>query len=1013
MAGTRALSPVTSLIVTVIVLALLGVVAYGIMGGFTPASKPTCWPPTALECAGFSNLNDVGVIVPFQSVQQGSIVPVTVSLPSGETATSFIYNWGDGSKANTSASPTAVHIYNTPGIYLVSVDAVVNGVTHTSDHALVRLAVQPSFTANVNASLPTIAGSVVANSSSVAGGPTPTTVIGSGSTVTLGASYTASPSNPLWREVPPKIMLPATGATVQQNSSSAVNATDKILFNAPGEYQVSFVGGSVNATDVSAITPAIYANFTWTVFVPAAGTRAAVIGNSVPLDPHPGTIISYEFVPGGARTEDPAIAYDTASAEPIENVYQTLIAYNGSQATPNPNGFVPVIATCVPGSQECQSLYSSNLTAPYGNGTDYTFVISSTPQFYDPSTGVSWGVYPTDVMFSIARTLGFSTLPCVSCNNGWILAQSLLPHGNETWDTIHGSFNNTPQQVLGSMSINNSTECPAAALSSEHGCITFHVDGGGKTLNTGHSWPYFLELIADPLGGAIVPCGWFSAYNQGAGIPWWTAANSSGAGDHPCQVPGQGGYGVTANQMPAAGWDQWEELGSGEQGKYEGHVQYSMVGSGPYYLEQYDVGVSYELGANPSYAQNPDCTWSTCYPAAGTYAKTIQVTWETEATEGEQALASKSADFASVPSTDLSLLLQLISEGVVNAIQAPTLVVGFESFDMNFNLAAADKLSTNPVTVPSDFFSYLGMRNFVTRSYPYTTIEDTINTKYGIQLSFDEGGAIPDYMGDYYPTNISWPDANTCASDTNPTCAPYWWAQMHNASSPYFDPEVLACSASSPCELPLIGTTGNPTGDIVDQIWVNEINTLTGGAFLMNPTDVNFDQVVQYSTDAGPGQSALPMYGLGWAPDYPDPTDYVGPMYLANSTYTYGDAVEEALETPAFTSGCPQPYTNYTYFADTAFAQDCQGVAYKALGYALGLAQYMPSGPERVLTYNFAEKIANQLALYVYTGQSNFFGAAAAWININSQNLNPMLGAGGETPYFEYTGNGVAGTGSS
>jgi peptide/nickel transport system substrate-binding protein len=1004
-ARSRAISPITSLIVTIVVLALVGIVAYGIMGGFQPASKPTCQPISSPECAGFTNLNDVALIVPFQSVQQGTIVPLTVNLPAGETATSYSYNYGDGGAVNKTSSPNSAHVFRSPGIYLLSVTAMVSGVQHTNYHQLVRLTVQPSFAANANQSLPTVAGSVLGNGSIVLAGASPTGVLSPGGSITVGASYSSAPTNPLWREVTPKIVTSSGGQIVTQNATS-VNASAKVLFSAPGSYTITFVGGSVPANATGATTPTTYANFTWSVFVPPSGTHAAVLGNSVPPDPHPGTIVSYELAPGGAHTEDPAIAYDTVSAEAVENVYQTLIAYNGTAASPSASSFIPVIATCVPGSAQCASLYNgNNLTAPYQNGTDYTFVVSSAPQFYDPQTGVNWGVYPSDVAFSVARTLGFSTLPCVSCNNGWILAQSLLSHGNVTWDTIHGSYNNTPQRILNSMVVNG-TECPAAATTNDHGCITFHVDGEG------HGWPYFLELIADPLGGSIVPCGWFSSHDQGAGIPYWSSGNSSGAGDHPCQMPGNGSYGLPANQIPATGWDQWETIGSGELGRYDGKVQYSMVGSGPYYLSQYIIGVSYSMTANPAYAPNPDCTWSTCYPPVGSYAKTIEVTWETDATQGEQALASGVADFAGVPTTDISLLLQLISEGKVNAVQAPTLSIGFQAFTLNFNLQGAQKLTTNPVTVRTDFFSYLGMRQFFVHSYPYATVQNTIETKNGIQFSFPEGGAIPAYMANYYPQNITWPTGDPCTSSTDPTCATYWWDQMHSPTSPYYDPEVAACSSTSPCILPLVGDTGNPTGDVINTLWGNEVNQLTGGAIQIPYTDIPFPQKIVYSTSSGPGQNPMPFYDLGWAPDYPDPTDYVQPLYLANSTYTYSDSVAQSLETTAFGTGCPQPFTNFAYYANTAFPQSCQGVAYKALLYALGQAQYASAGAGRVLTYNFAEKIANQLALYLYTGQSNAFIAGSAWININSANLNPMLGTGGVVPYFWYTGNGVAGSGS-
>jgi hypothetical protein len=650
-------------------------------------------------------------------------------------------------------------------------------------------------------------------------------------------------------------------------------------------------------------------------------------------------------------------------------------------------------------------MYAGSAYPSLINGWNYTFVINGASKFYDARTGASWGVYPSDVLFSIARTLGFSTLPCVSCNNGWILAQSLLSSGNATWDTIHQAFNNTPQNILASMTVNETGSCPPQAMANDHGCITFHAYGQH------HPWPYFLELVADPLGGAIVPCGWFSAMSQGAGIPYWSSGNSSGAGDHPCQLPGASGFGLPAANIPFQGWDQWETIGSGATGRFGGTVQYSMVGSGPYYLSQYSVGLSYTLSANPAYVQNPYCSWLACQPKAGSYARTIEVTWETDPTQGEQALAAGAADFASVPSTDLALILQLISQQKVNAITNPTLNIGFQAFNMVFSLEGAQRFSNQPITIKSDFFSYLGMRQFFAHAYPYATIQNTINTVDGIVLGFNYGGAIPQFMGNYYPQNINWPTGDPCKDTANSGCAAYWWQSMHDTTSPYYDPEVSSCTAANPCEFPLFGQTGNPTGDVINSLWAHQVSVLSNNALIMNPVDINFVTEIINTQDCAATQCALPLYGLGWAPDYPDPTDYITPLYLENSTYTYGDAVAQGLYQPQFSTGCSQGSSNYNYYANLTLPvpQACQAVAYKSMVKLMGIAAQTPAGPYRVLLYDLAEKIANQLALYVYTSQGNGLGVAAAWVNVGSLNTNPTMGAGGDNPFFWLTGNGLAG----
>jgi hypothetical protein len=321
-----------------------------------------------------------------------------------------------------------------------------------------------------------------------------------------------------------------------------------------------------------------------------------------------------------------------------------------------------------------------------------------------------------------------------------------------------------------------------------------------------------------------------------------------------------------------------------------------------------------------------------------------------------------------------------------------------------------------PITVDSDFFTSLGVREFFTHAYPYATIEKELNTYDGIVLGTNYGGAIPQYMANYYPTNISWPGGDPCTSTTDPACASYWWAQLHNDSNgvpgPYYDPELAGCSSANPCTLPLVGQTGNPTGDEENALWVDQISELSGGALKVIPTDINFLSISINSQDSAPGQNPMPVFGLGWAPDYPDPTDYTTPLYLENSTYTYGDDVAQQMYRSGQGVGCPAT-DDFSYYANNVITQNCQGPAYKSMVKLLGMAGVSPactigsaSSCPRNVDYTMGEKIANQLALYVYTTQSTGFSYAASWINIYAAPPN-VVTAGPQYAFVQ--GNGVIG----
>ncbi|HYK94013.1 MAG TPA: ABC transporter substrate-binding protein, partial [Thermoplasmata archaeon] len=784
-----------------------------------------------------------------------------------------------------------------------------------------------------------------------------------------------------------------------------------ITFASSGIYWVKFLGSAKSLTTSAVVDQ----NYTFTVFVAPSGVFAGAGHVTASTSKHPGQLIIYELVPGGSTSEDPAIDYETAGYEPILNVYEPLISYNGSTTGPSPAAFVPVLAACVPGSttgaNNCQSLFGSSLQS----GSDYTFVIDGHAQFYDPATKASWGVWPTDVLFSYARTMSFSVLPCFGCNVGWIQAQALLNSGNGLWDGgIHGARNNTPQNVLESMTLNG-TDCPSSAMQAPyHGCVTFHANGNGL------NWPYFLELVADPEGGSISPCGWFSssqsATSGNAGIPYWTRGNVTDAGDHPCAAPGTPGWGLapTDTNLPATGWDAWEKAGSSPP--FVGNVQWNMVGSGPYYLNSINIGQAYSLQANPGYSPNPLCSWTGCWPKAGSYAHSAAITWETSQLPGEVAYQNGVADLSGIPSTDTGLILQLVAQGKIKTLTFPSLSIDFMPFNLAFNIAGAQRYTTNPISVPSDFMSYVGLREFIAHAYPYSTVQSTINTKDGIQYNFNYGGAIPQFMANYYPTNVSWPTGDPATSASVTGGAAWWWSKITDPSNTsYYDPELASCTSSSPCQFPLFGETGAPDLDQRINLWASQIDSLSGGTLRANPLDINFVDLVLNSLYSGPYQNAMPLYRLGWAPDYPDPTDYMVPLYYPDSSYTASDSVLEQLNLAQFNSSSCHSWQDIGWWSSYAqtyggVPSNCQGAAYAAMILGMHEAAVMPAGPARVLAYNMVEQIANALALYTYTFQNSYVLTYASYVDGTSLNTNVTIGGGnGIQPWFDVSGNGVSG----
>ena len=939
-----------------------------------PAGDPVCSP-------GSANPHDMSLLVPLKTTQEGAPIPITANLPSSEQATSFTFNFGDGS-TDTTSSPTVQHTYTTAGDYIISVTAVVDGVQHDNDHALATVTVATSYASDSLGTIPTSEASVVSNTTTAVN---PTTLLQIGQALTFQGMYTLPPTNPLYSLGTPTIVSPGATITGASNTSQTAQAT--LSYGKQGTYTATFVG-----TGVSSGSPTSYGNFTWTVEVAAPGQHEALAAAATVQDPHPGQIISYELYSGGATTFDPAIDYDLAGYEVVGNVYQTLVWYNGSAAGPSVDDFVPWLATCVPGSAQCTSLYGNDLQ----QGSNYTFVINPAAQFYDPYDTVdgvhpSWGVYPSDVMFSVLRTMGFSLLPYYGFSNGWIITQSLLPGGNATWDnSIHSTFNNTPEWMFKAMTINESGACPAIALTQDHGCITFHADANNSL---GDSWPYFLELISDQQGGSVVSCGWFSMPSQGQGIPGWTLNNASDQGPHPCAAPTQAQ--INSWSAEPTLFDNWEtDYYNAVTGVYAGDTQWRMVGSGPYYLDQFTLGESYGLAASPVYQSNPDCTWSACQPPPGDFSPIVKVVWESDPTVGEQSMASGVADFATFPTTDTGFLLQLIQKGLANALVVPSIAINTLFFALNFSVAREHTYTDNAVNIPSNFFSYLGMRQFFVHAYPYASVQSTVNTVDGIQYGFDFGGAIPDFLGNYYPHDIDWPSGNPCTNATNPDCPAYWWAAMNDKGGPYYDPEAAACTRASPCEFPIYNSVGDTSEDERLELYIQSVAQVSGGAIEMSLVDIPATTLALEGS-AGPGTNALPMETGVWYPDYPDPTDYVYPFYYPDAYFTAPEATAEALllNNTTLPSGAPCPtgynfYVNITAAGYPAVPQSCQGAAYNATIGLLTHAGSLPANGLRVLQFDQAEHIANQLAIMISEYQADLVIPYAAWIHPSSVSTN-------------------------
>ena len=86
----------------------------------TTSTVTTCEPATSPRCttAPSTAVHNAVVSVAFSSVQQGQLVPITVSLPNSLIATSYTFYFGDGTSETTTTASVS-HPYQLPGTYYV------------------------------------------------------------------------------------------------------------------------------------------------------------------------------------------------------------------------------------------------------------------------------------------------------------------------------------------------------------------------------------------------------------------------------------------------------------------------------------------------------------------------------------------------------------------------------------------------------------------------------------------------------------------------------------------------------------------------------------------------------------------------------------------------------------------------------------------------------------------------------------------------------------------------------
>ncbi len=387
----------------------------------------------------------------------------------------------------------------------------------------------------------------------------------------------------------------------------------------------------------------------------------------------------------------------------------------------------------------------------------------------------------------------------------------------------------------------------------------------------------------------------------------------------------------------------------GDPGSFNLEVQNDPVSSGPYMIQNYVVGQSVTLVHNPGFSGVlgiPEVN------------NTVVIQWVKDTETAYDLFRSGQADIVGgLPTKYFPLIKQQVANGQALLYQYPSLVEHFFCFNIGINETAMKADFGSQYHIPPDYFANLNVRKAFAYAFNYTKFIDEIlgNAKYGVDFGSIYAGAIIQGLPYHVPES---------ELQNVPTYNLTYAKQLLVASGEY----------NVSINIPVIVGPRNPVHFAAAQMWAAALNSI----------DPNIEMTATATTTRLyyyliPG-SPMPVYNIGWAADYPYPSDFVDPIYS-----------EEGVTFPVL-DGWTVQYLNSTGHPD-------QAAMYAQMNSLIEEADLTTNGTLAAQDYKQVEQIAINLYMYVYTVQLNNFWIVKPYMNGYqgqiSYQFNPMNYAGG------------------
>ena len=627
---------------------------------------------------------------------------------------------------------------------------------------------------------------------------------------------------------------------------------------------------------------------------------------------------------------DPGVSYFSYDYTILQNVYETLIWYNGSSST-----------TVVPWLASNYTLSANGLTA--------NFTLRNGLKFQDGEPVNSTAVY-----FSLNRLLMDDSSSTLSHGSqaSWIIQQMLNTSLSSFFNPGHAYNSAWAKATL------------AQNLVQITGPLTF-------TLHLQESNAAFPYLFAVPATSIIAP-----QYVMQHDLSLWTQSSAGYTLPYPTL---SGNYTSQINQY-LLDFGATQNAGITPKGiattYLDGSYNGSLAGTGPYILSSFSASTNDAvMTANSNY-------WGGAYQFNGGAKVTPQIktidfnfvpVQSTRTLDLQSAAKSGQAMVVDVTGTNLYDVADRnswLSNGtLVSTIPGVTLYGPYTAFSTLFDPFVTNV--TNSATGQKYTFQPFADRNFrlaFADAVNMTEINQDVNNKLGqVAVNAISPGLPPagSFIANDTPAYSFNPDASAqllLTAMQNPITK----FTLENGTAA---PSGMFNNAFGCNPLPSSGKCTNPipqtidlyfgTGDTVDEAILNQIASVIENI----STTYNMGLTVGVvPVPTGPFVStalsgAYPMYALGWFADYPWVIDFTNAMYAPGGAYGAPDSM------------------NYAYLANL----NTQAQAASAANNLTGLVQLV----------HLMNQFVNKQVLYLWTFNSYNFAAFTS--NIHGVFYNPSL----------------------